>query len=98
MSVLDRQVIEARVAELSGWSLDPAGRLVRRFSFPDFAAALSFANLIGAESEAFGHHPDLLVSWGKLEVTLWTHDAGGLTDQDFAMVNRIDRAAQGLRG
>ena len=44
-------------------------------------------------AEAEGHHPDLLVSWGRVRVQLWTHDAGGLSEKDFALAARIDSVA-----
>ncbi len=48
-------------------------------------------NSVGAEAEALGHHPDLVLGWGRVEVSLTTHDAGGLTEADFVLAARIDR-------
>jgi 4a-hydroxytetrahydrobiopterin dehydratase len=66
-------------------------KLARTFRFPDFQKALDFVNKIGAIAEKQGHHPDLNLSWGKVEVETWTHDAGGLTEQDFLLASKIDR-------
>ena len=54
------------------------------------AYALAFANEIGALAEEQGHHPDLLVAWGKLGVAIWTHAIGGLSDNDFICAAKVD--------
>ena len=77
--------------------LDPAWRVVsehhleRTFELPDFAASLSLADKIGALAEREGHHPDLLVRWGALGVTIWTHKIDGLTESDFVLAAKCDR-------
>jgi len=77
-------------AGLSGWTLDSGGTSISKdFALPDFASALALANRIGAAAERQGHHPDLEVSWGKLRVTLSTHDVGGLSQKDFALAAAI---------
>ncbi|MGA0805237.1 MAG: 4a-hydroxytetrahydrobiopterin dehydratase [Pseudohongiellaceae bacterium] len=65
--------------------------LQRVFALPDFAAALTLANAIGALAEAADHHPRLVVEWGKLEVSWWTHTIHGLHRNDFIMAARCDR-------
>jgi 4a-hydroxytetrahydrobiopterin dehydratase len=65
--------------------------ITRAYSFPDFAQALAFVNRVGAQAEEQGHHPDILLVWGKAEITLWTHKVDGLTESDFIMAARIDR-------
>lgn len=64
--------------------------LVKDFSFADFASALAFVNKIGELAEAHNHHPDVFLSWGKVRVTLTTHDAGSVTDKDRALATAID--------
>jgi len=81
------------LAELSpGWELNPAGHLARAYLFKNFAQALEFANLAGAIAEAQGHHPDLHVAWGKCRVEVWTHKINGLTESDFYLAAKADRA------
>jgi 4a-hydroxytetrahydrobiopterin dehydratase len=63
------------------------------FTFPDFKQALKFVNRVGALAEKQGHHPDILLAWGKAEVTMWTHKIDGLTESDFIMAAKIDRLA-----
>ncbi len=73
------------------WTLmEDARKLWRRFPFKDFAAALAFTNEIGALAEEEWHHPDIKVSWGAVEVTLSTHRARGLTENDFILAAKID--------
>jgi 4a-hydroxytetrahydrobiopterin dehydratase len=75
------------------WSVVDGHHLERRFALPDFAASLALANEIGELAEREGHHPDLLVRWGELVVTLWTHKAGGLTEADFVLAAKVDELA-----
>lgn len=65
-------------------------RIARTFSFPDFRKALGFVNQVGELAEQQGHHPDILLAWGKVEITLWTHKVNGLTESDFIMAAKID--------
>lgn len=79
------------------WRVLAERKLERRFEFADFAQALAFANAIGALADAQGHHPDLLVRWGSLTVTLWTHTIDGLARADFVLAAKIERLAHELR-
>ncbi len=74
------------------WSLNEAGHLERSYDFNDFMGALTFANALGAIAEQQGHHPDLLVSWGRCGVHLWTHKINGLTHADFILAAKADEA------
>ena len=76
----------------SGWTLNERGHLLRHYEFRDFAGALQFANSIGAIAEQQGHHPDLLVAWGRCGVEIWTHKIDGLTESDFFLAAKVDRA------
>jgi 4a-hydroxytetrahydrobiopterin dehydratase len=77
------------MARLPGWALAEGGRLERSFRFPDFVTAVAFVNHITTVAEAAGHHPDLLVRWGEVQVTVWTHSIGGLHINDFIVAARI---------
>jgi 4a-hydroxytetrahydrobiopterin dehydratase len=74
------------------WKAINEHHITRVFTFPDFQQALNFVNKVGAIAEEQGHHPDILLSWGKAEITLWTHIVDGLTESDFIMAAKIDRA------
>jgi 4a-hydroxytetrahydrobiopterin dehydratase len=73
------------------WNVVNQHHLSRAFKFPDFRQALKFVNRVGELAEEQGHHPDILLAWGKAEITLWTHKVDGLTESDFIMAAKIDR-------
>jgi len=65
--------------------------LVRDDKFKDFAEAMAFVNRVADLAEEVNHHPDILVhGWNQVRLTLTTHSAGGLTDNDHEMARRID--------
>ncbi len=76
---------------LPDWKRD-GQRLAKTFLFPDFATALAFVNRVGAAAEEQGHHPDIHLAWGRVDVETWSHDAGGITDRDFKLAEAVDRA------
>lgn len=75
------------------WQVVNEHHLARKFSFPDFGQALDFVNRVGEVAEQQGHHPDILLAWGRAEITLWTHKIDGLTESDFIMAAKIDQLA-----
>ena len=76
------------------WQVVSEHHLHREFRFPDFKQALEFVNRVGAIAEQEGHHPDILLAWGKVGITLWTHTIDGLTESDFILAAKIDRLAK----
>ena len=82
--------IEKLRAHIPGWQVVAGHHLWKVFTFPDFRRALAFVNRAGAIAEAEGHHPDLLLSWGKVEVKIWTHKIDGLTESDFILAAKIE--------
>ena len=93
---LERGRIDELLAQLaSGWALTDSGHLLRTYEFRDFAEALAFANRVGAIAEQQGHHPDLHVAWGHCGVEIWTHKIAGLTESDFFLAAKADRAFRG---
>lgn len=80
----------------AGWERVQTGggdKLVKEFDRGDFKGAVAFLNAILPVAEAAGHHPDIRISWKLVEVTLWTHTEGGVTDKDFALADEIDGLA-----
>ena len=77
--------------EVPLWKVVNEHHLTRTFVFPDFKQALAFVNRAGELAEQQGHHPDILLAWGRAEVTLWTHKIDGLTESDFIMAAKIDQ-------
>lgn len=89
-TILSTDEVQKRAAQLPDWTVVDGHHLRRTFRFPDFLGALDLVNRIGAIAEKLGHHPDLHLAWGRVDVDTWTHDAGGLTEQDFLLAGRID--------
>jgi 4a-hydroxytetrahydrobiopterin dehydratase len=84
--------IEARVAELPGWSVE-GDALVRRLTLPSFADAVAFVTRLAFDAEAADHHPDLHVSYTRVTVTWSTHSAGGITEKDVRGARQTDALA-----
>jgi 4a-hydroxytetrahydrobiopterin dehydratase len=76
--------------QLPNWEVVNDHHIRRSFKFPDFQKALDFVNRVGAIAEELGHHPEILLSWGKAEITAWTHAMNGLTERDFILAAKID--------
>jgi len=91
---LKGEALEKLWKELPRWNVVNEHHLVREFRFPDFKQALAFVNQVGEIAEAEGHHPDILLAWGKAEITLWTHAVKGVTDSDFIVAAKIDRLSK----
>lgn len=65
-------------------------KLRRTFTFPDYAQAVAFTNRVAELAEEAGHHPDMLLEWGKVTVTWWSHKIKGLHKNDFIMAAKTD--------
>ncbi len=93
VSPLESQKIQELLGQLEdGWSLNKQGHIERTYAFPNFADALAFVNRVGNVAEIEGHHPDLHLAWGKCKVEIWTHKIQGLTESDFFLAAKADRA------
>ena len=86
--------IEEALALLPGWSRSADGKSIRKtYRFDDFAGAFALVSRIAARAEAMDHHPDIAFGWGRVDIVLTTHDAGGLSDKDAALAREIETAA-----
>ena len=81
---------ELRAQLGEGWRVVDEHHLSKEFRFKDFREALAFTNRVGELAEREGHHPDILLAWGKVVLTLWTHKIDGLTESDFILAARAD--------
>lgn len=90
---LKGEAIEKLKAQVPDWHVVDWHHLIKKFEFPDFKTALAFVNRAGEIAEAEGHHPDLYLAWGKVEVKIWTHKIDGLTESDFILAAKIDEVA-----
>lgn len=89
---LDPQAIATWQGTHGGWSIE-GDTLCKRFSFPDYPSTIAFVTRLAFAAEKRDHHPDLLVTWGKVEVRWTTHDAGGLTSLDLSLAEQTDSLA-----
>ena len=72
------------------WIVVDEHYLEAKFSFNDFVQGLEFTNQVGALAEEEGHHPDILLSYGRVGIKLWTHSIDGLSENDFILAAKID--------
>ncbi len=77
-------------AQLPEWRVVDEHHLRRIFVFPDFRSALAFVDRVGDLAEAEGHHPDIHLSWGRVEIEVYTHAIDGLSENDFILASKID--------
>lgn len=76
--------------QVRGWRVIDEHHISKSYDFSDFVGALKFVNEIGTVAEEQGHHPDILLRWGNVTVTTWTHKIDGLTESDFILAAKID--------
>lgn len=88
---LKGQELASLKAQVPGWEAINEHHLHKTYTFPDFAKALAFVNRVGEVAEQQGHHPDIMLTWGKVEITTWTHKIDGLTESDFILAAKIDK-------
>lgn len=90
-TALDKAAINASLKTVPRWTLSPtAPSISRRLKFADFNAAFGFMTRIALAAEKADHHPEWSNVWNRVDITLTTHDAGGLSDRDVAMAKAID--------
>ncbi|MEO1095376.1 MAG: 4a-hydroxytetrahydrobiopterin dehydratase [Cyanobacteria bacterium J06638_28] len=88
LTPLNAAAIEQRLADLPGWETDGEALLHTR-TFEDFVAAIAFINQLVEPAEALGHHPDITINYNRVSLELTTHDAGGITELDFQLAEKI---------
>lgn len=81
--------IEIRLKELHLWKRD-GGKIKKLFTFKNFKEAIRFVNSVADIAESEGHHPDMVISYNKVDVSLWTHAIGGLSQNDFILAAKIE--------
>ncbi|MDQ7012890.1 MAG: 4a-hydroxytetrahydrobiopterin dehydratase [Planctomycetota bacterium] len=82
--------IQAELINSPEWS-EISGKIQRTFQFPDFKAAMAFVEGLAAYAERSQHHPDILIRYNKVTISVNTHDAGGITAKDFALAQEADK-------
>src|SRR3989338_1652229 len=81
----------AAAEALAGRQRKEENKIQRVFKFKDFAEAMVFVNKIAVLAEEEGHHPDINIHWNTVTLSLWTHEIGGLSENDFIVAAKIDR-------
>jgi 4a-hydroxytetrahydrobiopterin dehydratase len=93
MAKLPPEEIKNRLTGLAGWQL--ADNAIRKqFKFNDFMSAVAFVNRVANAAEAADHHPDIVINYTRVTMSLSTHSAGGITEKDFDLAQKIDLAAK----
>jgi len=87
--LVDESKFEALLEDLPGWQVND-GELLKVFAFPSYLEGVDFAKRCGEVAEEMNHHPDLLIQWRKVRVSIVTHSAGGLTGLDFEYAGKVE--------
>ncbi|AHG47261.1 pterin-4-alpha-carbinolamine dehydratase [Rhizobium leguminosarum bv. trifolii CB782] len=94
MEKLERTAVEAQLAGLAGWTLNEAASAISKtFKFSNFIEAFGFMTEAAITAEKLNHHPEWFNVYSRVDVTLNTHDAGGLTELDFKLAKAMEKAA-----
>jgi 4a-hydroxytetrahydrobiopterin dehydratase len=92
MEKINATQIQSALASVPDWQRN--GEIISRtYQFKDFPAAMKFVNTVAELAEQAQHHPDIDIRWNKVALALTTHDAGGLTEKDFALAKQCDALA-----
>ena len=88
---MPHEEIETYLADLDGgWQVVDDHHLEKEYTFKNFREALDFTNRVGELAESVGHHPDILLAWGRVKLTVWTHKIDGLFSADFVFAAKAD--------
>ncbi len=90
---LSESQVEAELKAVPDWSA-VGDTIQRTFQFKDFTASMHFVDAIAAEAERVQHHPDILIRYSRVTLTLSTHDSGGITSKDFSLARTADALAR----
>jgi 4a-hydroxytetrahydrobiopterin dehydratase len=92
---LSASEVGALLGQVRGWqAIDDNRKLTKQRRFADFRAAMAFVNRMAELAEAEQHHPDFTVHYNVVDITLWTHSVGGLSENDFILAAKLDQLEQ----
>ena len=92
MAKLSEQEIQQKLKSLHGWE-NTSGGIQKQYELGNFLSAMNIVNRVADLAEEASHHPDILIRYDKVTFTLITHDAGGVTEKDFDLAERIEAIA-----
>lgn len=84
--------IASRLRAMPDWD-EVGGVIQRTYQLGDFLASMAFVQRVALHAERVQHHPDIMIRWNKVTLSLSTHDAGGITEKDFDFARQIDAMA-----
>jgi 4a-hydroxytetrahydrobiopterin dehydratase len=90
MPAISESEARARLGEVPGWEVGEKS-LIRKLALPSFPEAIAFVVKVAFVAEAADHHPDVMINYRRVTLTLWTHTEGGITDKDFALAKEINK-------
>ena len=90
MTLLSQSEITQALLGLEGWEEDE-NQIVKQFELKNFLDSIGFVTKVAMLAERMDHHPDILIQYSKVTITLSTHNAGGLTEKDFNLANQIEK-------
>jgi len=94
LTKLSDDEIASRLEGLPEWS-QPGEEIQRTYRFKDFVASMAFVASVAEHAEKVAHHPDILIRYSRVTLSLSTHDAGGITEKDFDFARAADALAEG---
>jgi 4a-hydroxytetrahydrobiopterin dehydratase len=91
VAALKGKELQDLARQVPGWKVVNEHHLAREYAFPDLKTALEFVNRVGEVAEQEGHHPNIAFTWGKVEITVYTHKVDGLTESDFILAAKLEQ-------
>lgn len=89
MPKLSESELQSQLNSIPGWSVEN-NQITKTYSFSEYTKGLLFASACGLLAERRDHHPDLLITWRKVQVSLSTHSEGGITEKDISLAKEIE--------
>lgn len=86
---LTKREVKKGLSRVSGWRLR-GKEISKTNTFEDFVQAMRFVNRVAKRAESMNHHPDMLIQYNRVRLSLTTHDEGGLTKKDFKLARKIN--------
>ncbi len=89
MALLSENEIAQRLSGLKDWTQE-GNQIVKQYKFKNFVESMGFVTKVAILAESVDHHPDILIEYSKVTITLSTHSEGGLTEKDFNLASEIE--------
>ena len=93
MALLSKNEIAEKLSGLEAWGL-VGNQIVKQYKFKNFVGSMGFVTKVAILAERADHHPDILIEYSKVKISLSTHSEGGLTEKDFNLAKEIEDASQ----